>query len=227
MENGWTRCHCSDALLSETFSLSQSRVYGCLSWLCQANYVFTRLQITSNLENYGRVEGLDFWVEISVTTESTRAGYLFLCPPRDFQIGPFSYRWPACAAYWTLDPTGIERLSAEEATRLGFPAIALQTEIKLGCRDASVYAGLRKFHEAKGFDPDSQDVARHLGYPLVELTWGPVTDELSGFWADDEDWNLGFADPDLEGCDEVEPYADEKSKPIEIDGNGERNVVAV
>ncbi|KAJ7755486.1 hypothetical protein B0H16DRAFT_715739 [Mycena metata] len=36
--------------------------------------------------------------------------------------------------------------------------------------DASVYAGLRKFHRAKGFDPDSQDVARHLGYPLYQVS---------------------------------------------------------
>jgi hypothetical protein len=35
--------------------------------------------------------------------------------------------------------------------------------------DASVYTGLRQFHQAKGFDPDSQDVARHLGQPLYQL----------------------------------------------------------
>ncbi|KAJ7486380.1 hypothetical protein B0H11DRAFT_2015954 [Mycena galericulata] len=37
--------------------------------------------------------------------------------------------------------------------------------------DASVvYAGLRKFHTGKGFDPDSQDVARHLEQPLYKLS---------------------------------------------------------
>ncbi|KAJ7230805.1 hypothetical protein C8J57DRAFT_1386955 [Mycena rebaudengoi] len=35
--------------------------------------------------------------------------------------------------------------------------------------DASVYTGLHQFHRGKGFDPDSLDVARHLGYPLLEL----------------------------------------------------------
>jgi hypothetical protein len=35
--------------------------------------------------------------------------------------------------------------------------------------DASIYTGLRQFHRAKGFDPDSQDVARHLGKPIYQL----------------------------------------------------------
>ncbi|KAJ7735460.1 hypothetical protein B0H16DRAFT_1245944, partial [Mycena metata] len=68
--------------------------------------------------------------------------------------------------YWSLDPEGIEVLSTEEVERLGFPPFRLATEIKIMSWDAGVYAGLRKFHQAKGFDPDSQDIARYLGYPL-------------------------------------------------------------
>ncbi|KAJ7107486.1 hypothetical protein C8R44DRAFT_597450, partial [Mycena epipterygia] len=69
------------------------------------------------------------------------------------------------AAYWSLDPSGAQSLTPEEADRLGFPSIKASTEVRTRSWDASVYAGLRKFHEAKGFDPDSQDVARHLGEP--------------------------------------------------------------
>ncbi|KAJ7448414.1 hypothetical protein FB451DRAFT_1289209 [Mycena latifolia] len=36
--------------------------------------------------------------------------------------------------------------------------------------DGSVYTGLRQFHQGKGFDADSQDVARQLGYPLYQLS---------------------------------------------------------
>jgi hypothetical protein len=36
--------------------------------------------------------------------------------------------------------------------------------------EASVYGGLRQFHQAKGFDLDSQDLARHLGVPLYQLS---------------------------------------------------------
>ncbi|KAJ7168912.1 hypothetical protein C8R46DRAFT_1092849 [Mycena filopes] len=46
----------------------------------------------------------------------------------------------------------------------------LRTQIEGLSWDANVYAGLRQFHEAKGFDPASQDVARHMGYPLYRVS---------------------------------------------------------
>ncbi|KAJ7622534.1 hypothetical protein FB45DRAFT_1032196 [Roridomyces roridus] len=59
-------------------------------------------------------------------------------------------------------------LSDEEALRLGFPSIEMEIDVE-GCSwDSSVYEGLRKFHKAKGFDPDSQEVAIHVGDPLYE-----------------------------------------------------------
>jgi hypothetical protein len=82
---------------------------------------------------------------------------------KDVQISPQLFRWPKCPAYWSLDPLGDVRLTSEEADNLGFPSITLTTTIPGYFYDASVYAGLRRFHESKGFDPDSQDVARHLG----------------------------------------------------------------
>ncbi|KAJ6566325.1 hypothetical protein B0H19DRAFT_939736, partial [Mycena capillaripes] len=68
--------------------------------------------------------------------------------------------------YWSLDPSGVERLSAEEATDFGFPSLELTTRIVGHSWETSVYAGIREFQRAKGFDPESQDVARHLGYRL-------------------------------------------------------------
>ncbi|KAJ7366410.1 hypothetical protein DFH08DRAFT_678573, partial [Mycena albidolilacea] len=71
--------------------------------------------------------------------------------------------------YWSLNPSGVDRLTPEEATQLGFPTFRCTTEV-VGCSwDASVYEGLRKFHQAKGFDSDTQDLAWHLGHPLYEL----------------------------------------------------------
>jgi hypothetical protein len=49
---------------------------------------------------------------------------------------------------------------------MGFPSIQLSAEVIGKCWDANVYAGLRQFHQGKGFDPDGQHVARHLGDPL-------------------------------------------------------------
>jgi len=111
-----------------------------------------------------------FVVIISAAPTAPPTGYLFLCPPMDLQTGPSSFRWPDYPAYWSLDPLGAEHLSMEDATQLGFPSIELITEVNGRCWDESVYTGLRQFHRAKGFDPDSQDVALHLGYPLYQLS---------------------------------------------------------
>jgi hypothetical protein len=97
-------------------------------------------------------------------------GFLYLCPPVDFQIGPSSFEWPDRPAYWSLDLTGADPLSVEDAANLGFPSLRLFTEIRGRSWDTSVYTGLRQFHRAKSFDPDSQDVARHLRHPLLKLT---------------------------------------------------------
>ncbi|KAJ6582624.1 hypothetical protein DFH09DRAFT_912449, partial [Mycena vulgaris] len=75
----------------------------------------------------------------------------------------------ANSAYWALDSLGLQRLSMKEGTGLGFPSVTFHTVIDAYSWDANVYAGLVQFHQAKGFDPDSQDVARHLGYPLYRL----------------------------------------------------------
>jgi hypothetical protein len=58
---------------------------------------------------------------------------------------------------------GLERLSAVDATSLRFPSISLSGE------SFGVYRGLRQFHQAKGFDLDRLDVARHLGHPLYQI----------------------------------------------------------
>ncbi|KAJ7340609.1 hypothetical protein DFH08DRAFT_748059, partial [Mycena albidolilacea] len=97
-------------------------------------------------------------------------GFLFLCPPKDFQTGPSSFKWPECPAYWSFDPTGADPLCLEDADNLGFPSLRLSVNILGRSWDASVYAGLRQFHQAKGLDPDGQDVAQHLGCPLYELS---------------------------------------------------------
>ncbi|KAJ7728939.1 hypothetical protein DFH07DRAFT_703875, partial [Mycena maculata] len=97
-------------------------------------------------------------------------GYLFVCPSTHFRTGRTSLRWPECPAFWSLDPTGVERLSTDEATNLGFPPIRFTTEVWGRSWDGGVYSGLHKFHWAKGFDPESQDVAEYLGYPLYQVT---------------------------------------------------------
>jgi hypothetical protein len=131
-----------------------------------------------------------FQIIISQTVEDPPLGYLFLCPPENLRTGSSSFRWPECPAYWSLNPSGVESLSTEDATALGFPTISLSTEIWGRSWDTSVYAGLRQFHQAKGFDPDTQDVARHLGELLYHLAaetdvpfaHGKSTMPMKSFW---------------------------------------------
>ncbi|KAJ7111778.1 hypothetical protein C8R44DRAFT_711334 [Mycena epipterygia] len=173
MGNGWTRYNSCDVCdigfrFGKQIWLSPSK--SDKAWLSQANHIFDRLQITSNYENYMLIEHIGLHLTISAARPTLPDGYLFLCPPEDFQIGPCSFRRPDCPAYWSLDPSGVEHLSRDEATRLGFPFMDFDINGYGKSWDASVYTGLREFHQAKGFNPDSQEIARHLGYPLYQLS---------------------------------------------------------
>ncbi|KAJ6462961.1 hypothetical protein C8R45DRAFT_940621 [Mycena sanguinolenta] len=123
---------------------------------------------------------VQFKLTLSTIERTTSGGFLFLSPQEDFQVGPSSFRWPDCPAYWSLDASGAERLTLEDAANLGFPSFVLSTKIQIFSSDARVYAGLRQFHEAKSFHLDSQDVARHLGHPLYQLS-GPFAHTRKSF----------------------------------------------
>ncbi|KAJ7153838.1 hypothetical protein C8R46DRAFT_472576 [Mycena filopes] len=173
MGNGWTRMrYDANAPFNKEITLlvKAPRAHLAECWVPQANYIFSTQHIESNWEDYVLVDKVDFAVMIAEPTVDCPAGYLFLCPQEHFQVGISSLKWPDNPAYWSLDPLGVERLGGEEATQLGFPPFQLITRVQ-GCFwDASVYAGLRQFHRAKGFDPESQNVARHLGLPLYQLS---------------------------------------------------------
>ncbi|KAJ6530782.1 hypothetical protein B0H19DRAFT_1192038 [Mycena capillaripes] len=51
--------------------------------------------------------------------------------------------------------------------------------------DANVYAGLRKSHKAQGFDPDSQELALHLGDPLYQLPEDLIMNDTFPYVDDD------------------------------------------
>ncbi|KAJ6464444.1 hypothetical protein C8R45DRAFT_499814 [Mycena sanguinolenta] len=141
-----------------------------------------------------------FRFRIRNCSEHEPGGYLFLCPPEDFCAGPTLYRWPDCPAYWSLDPSGGVRLSTENAESLGFPRIHIETEMRGYSWDNSVYEGLRRFHRGKGFDPDGQDVARRLGYPLLELS----TEEVAPLAYRDVDSRCNLEDSEL--CQQMGHY---------------------
>ncbi|KAJ7340589.1 hypothetical protein DFH08DRAFT_242902 [Mycena albidolilacea] len=169
MEDGWFRVK-SDYVMECPIFFGAGCLFD-MVWLSQANHVFSRLGITSNFEDYVLLSYIIVEITVSPTIPHPPEGYLFLCPPEQFHIGPStSCKWPECPAYWSLDSSGVQRLSWDDAASLGFPRIGIMEYVDGRSWDARVYEGLRQFHQAKGYDPDSQELALHLGQPLYELS---------------------------------------------------------
>lgn len=100
------------------------------------------------------IDQISYLLEWSGPRHHLPPGYLFLCPFADLYSDILAgFRRPACAAYWSLGPSGAEKLSNEESQNLGFPAIELKMYLRKRSWDGSVYSGLRQFHECKGFIP--------------------------------------------------------------------------
>ncbi|KAJ6502777.1 hypothetical protein C8R47DRAFT_1316759 [Mycena vitilis] len=219
MENGWTRFNTGDALgssvrLTHNFSLSE---HATVSWLSQANHIFQRSQIVSDLQNYVLVCVVSFEVTVS-SIENDPEGFLFLCPTDDFDVT--SGGWPARPTYWSLDPSGMHALSTEDATKAGFPELQFKISTYGKSWYPSEYAGLCKFHQAKGFDPYSQDVARHLGLPLYQLS-GYVDHPFAHVIAEeDESDSHDHDDPDSQmdvDADSAEDPENECLSDMDID----------
>ncbi|KAK6996447.1 hypothetical protein R3P38DRAFT_3070868 [Favolaschia claudopus] len=170
-------------------------------WLSQANHIFSHLRIESNFSNYVLLDR--FELTISLKPNPNNAG----CPPqgylwlrsKDVFLASHSFECPQSLAYWSLDLDGTRELSTEHAVELGFPILCME-KIKAHGQswDDSVYTGLRELHQGKGFDPDSQDVARHLGYRLykpcsdadMSIVGGEIKESYDGeddFWAVSEE----------------------------------------
>ncbi|KAJ7168885.1 hypothetical protein C8R46DRAFT_241650 [Mycena filopes] len=228
MENGWTR---HDAKSFNTdITLIVNTCGRRESWLSQANSIFGSLHIGSNLENYALVDQVYFTLRINRTVDlDCPNGYLFLCPAHHFQVNTSSLKWPDSPAYWSLDPLGHECLTVEEALRLGFPSLWRTTEVYSYSWDTSIYAGLRRFHQAKGFDPDSQDVAQHLGYPLYRLSkdvnppFAHVAEyerESWGNFKDDEDWDDEGMEEEAKSASGAEEQSHCDSLSVEFSNHG-------
>ncbi|KAJ6538703.1 hypothetical protein DFH09DRAFT_1042106 [Mycena vulgaris] len=167
-DDGWTRVNSSDIADEQIHRTILNQNFPS-AWLAQANYIFNRLGITSNYKDYVFVDHIQCRLTLS-DTDRIPAGYLFLCPLRNFESEtPAHFRLPECPAYWSLGPSGGERLSTEEAEELGFPHFDFTMHVYGDSWDELVYRGIHQFHEGKGYDPYSQDVARELGYPLYEV----------------------------------------------------------
>ncbi|KAJ6608027.1 hypothetical protein B0H10DRAFT_1955771 [Mycena sp. CBHHK59/15] len=169
--NGWSRFNSHDmntsgfhcmAYLSKKRTLlrvilnTDSYLKQVIAWLSQANYIFTWEHITFGYEDY-----------FSSTSYNIPNSYLFLCPLEDLQgTDRMQFGYPEISAYWSLDPSGAERLNTNDADKLGFPPLMLGINVR-------GISSIHQFYQAKGFDPDSQEITQHLGYPLYQLSAEP------------------------------------------------------
>ncbi|KAJ7617848.1 hypothetical protein FB45DRAFT_756413, partial [Roridomyces roridus] len=143
-------------------------------WMSQANYIFEQLQITSDFQDYGETclpyTTADHSQCYSIHSRTRPDGYLFLCPPNHcFPVPehPNYFQLSQCPWFWSFDPNGRSRLTAEEAESHGFPCVEMEMEVLESSWDASVYEALRQFHAAKGVRPRQPGTSHPHGTAVV------------------------------------------------------------
>ncbi|KAJ7095586.1 hypothetical protein C8R44DRAFT_813486 [Mycena epipterygia] len=175
MENGWSRFHSSSVNGVIRRTIWRGTDWDC--WLSQANYIFSQILTPPKHEDCSLIDWMQYQLSFSGPSEKLPEGYLFLCPMEDlWDNGSRWLRSPECPAYWSLNPSGSQSLSPEEASSLGFPTLEFEMRVSVMSWDESVYAAASHFHAAKGFDSNSQDIALHLGFPLYKISCTPGVD---------------------------------------------------
>ncbi|KAJ7168893.1 hypothetical protein C8R46DRAFT_242061 [Mycena filopes] len=217
MENGWIRYNANESFNAYIRFVVNPRVDP-RSWLSQANNIFSSLHIESDLDNYAFVDNVCFTIIVSEPMVDCPPGYLFVCPQQHFHVGASAFRWPDSPAYWSLDPSGVERLSMGEAIRLGFPDFRPLTEVHCYSWETSVYDELWQFYWGKGFDPESQDVAQYLGDRLfhVSSAINPLLAHVDHEEYGEEDENWAERSDNEEQSDHSFPVPDEHA-PDNVD----------
>ncbi|KAK7026344.1 hypothetical protein R3P38DRAFT_1040541 [Favolaschia claudopus] len=174
MPNGWTRVfHGGNEIPgaklffnSEVWVGKQRR-----PWYAQSNYIFgcmCRPQCFScSYIECTRAE----CKPISSIPPSLKKPFLYLPPARAFftpDLTRICYPDLTARPYWCFDPSGKDHLSSQEALDLGLPPIQLKILVDhIFMEDSEeIIKDIHRFHTRKGFNPKSQDVAKHLGLQL-------------------------------------------------------------
>ncbi|KAK7001917.1 hypothetical protein R3P38DRAFT_3283747 [Favolaschia claudopus] len=160
------------------------------AWSAQANYIFGRPGMESSSCSYIDLILARYCLtsEIPPSLEIV----LFLPPPWSF----FSTDLTRCCfpkdePYWSFDQSGKECLSSKEASDLGLPQIELEIDVFHHFVNEALLKDIRTFHTRKGFNPGSQEVAKHLGVQLY--CFGDEGDPVPSpvCRPDFEDWGAG------------------------------------
>ncbi|KAK6983800.1 hypothetical protein R3P38DRAFT_3112382 [Favolaschia claudopus] len=166
MPTGWTRVLlCGDEILGASFQLELARgdqEQG-TSWFSQANYSFDRVGLECSY-----VDQVHVFCEVTGSAPpSLHKIWLFLPPYQAFLSTDLTrYCFPDDEPYWSFDPSGKGHLSSNEAIALELPHCQLEISVYHTFVDEALLKDLHTFHTSKGFNPDSQEVAKYLGLPL-------------------------------------------------------------
>ncbi|KAJ7624667.1 hypothetical protein FB45DRAFT_1060908 [Roridomyces roridus] len=153
LDNGWIRVD-SGGVLDRYRHTDILRSNAHKAWMAQAAHILSALDIHSNLHQYAFFNAFHCFVDLVGSIENLPTGYLFLCPARAFTVdGRGHYTIPNCPAYWSLDPSGEPPLTAEEASKLGFPELRLQLTIAVLRWSDMDYAESTNFMPAKAIIP--------------------------------------------------------------------------
>lgn len=168
---------------------SQARSESMYSWLSQAEWIFNSLSTTTPVDAFREFLVLMINVSAHVHLSVIQAihlelvihglaqcieyhgslPFLFLRQPETQSHGThISICMPNPHMYWSFDPLG--RQIYTDSRHL--PMIKCTILAEGQSLQPYPYEALRKFHELKGFDPDTQDIAQYLGLPLFEHVEG-------------------------------------------------------
>ncbi|KAJ7787193.1 hypothetical protein B0H14DRAFT_2954908 [Mycena olivaceomarginata] len=140
-------------------------------WLSQQAYVHKHLQ--GVIGGFLRKYPADDWLNACFRPNApTSKVYLFLFNPQvEVLDGQIIVINPPDAEkyYWSFDPAGLDQLTHEIAEDIGLPTpkfMIVPHGLFLEEEETNLIC---EFHAAKGFDPESQDIAIAMGYPLVDI----------------------------------------------------------
>ncbi|KAK7007497.1 hypothetical protein R3P38DRAFT_2792265 [Favolaschia claudopus] len=137
------------------------------AWLSQAGYVLSQLGLDFDVCSV--VRRIKVKAIIHPSKPSIDEAELFLPPLSAFlALGCTHLQYPTLQTeqpFW-FDPISKQPLSGKTAQELGLPEIEIAIRVKSQYLDQSTLKSLREFHRAKGFAPDTQDIAKQLKNPL-------------------------------------------------------------
>ncbi|ESK90993.1 hypothetical protein Moror_16391 [Moniliophthora roreri MCA 2997] len=146
------------------------------SWLAQAHDIFSQRGIYEDewkdyciCDYFGLV--LRCHRGDTITTTLMSPIYLFIRPfPHPSDCETVLQSWVESSEYfWSFDASGKEEIPVETQVSLGLPSFTSSISFCPRSWNSSTYGAVEELHRYYGYDPRTTDLARSLGYPVLEI----------------------------------------------------------